>query len=115
MLPRVVQRERPPFQIMGSNEAIPRHRLQPQPQPRRERGRRRIAPRPRHQRARRAQRMAEIVRRDTDAPLQPGQPSAARMRGASHGSGAGRPGHTPSFSPPSTIRSAVCNRASIGP
>ena len=33
MLTGIVQRERPSFQIMGSNETIPRHRLQPQPQP----------------------------------------------------------------------------------
>ena len=31
----------------------------------------------------------------------PGSPSSALIRGASHGSGAGRPGQTPSFSPPS--------------
>ncbi len=37
------------------------------------------------------------------------------MRGESQGSGAGRPGHTPSLSPPRIVRSALCSRASIRP
>ena len=44
-----------------------------------------------------------------------GSPSSRRMRGASHGSGAGSAGHTPSFSPPAIIRSTCASRASIRP
>ena len=45
----------------------------------------------------------------------PGSPSILRICGASHGSGAGSAGQTPSFKPPSSINCADCNFASSKP
>ncbi len=44
-----------------------------------------------------------------------GRPNASCIGRLIQGSGAGSPGHTPSLSPPSTIRSACWRRASSGP
>ena len=76
----------------------------------------RIAPRPRDEHL--AARRAPCAKSCAATPIRrssPGRPRSARMRGASHGSGAGSAGHTPSFSPPRIIRSACCSRASISP
>ena len=53
-----------------------------------------------------------------DSPIlnsRPGRPRFARIFGASHGSGDGSAGQTPSFNPPRMVRSACCSRASSKP
>ena len=63
---------------------------------------------------RRAQR--EIMRRKPDrASPAPAARAARRTAGASHGSGVGSGGQLPSLSPPRTITSACCSRASSRP
>ena len=97
-----------------SREA-PGHRLQAQPEARRDRRRTTVAARAGDQHLRRAERACEIVRRQADAKFEPRQPRFARIFGASHGSGAGEAGHTPSLRPPRTINRPAAGALRAGP
>ena len=81
-------------------------RLQPKQETRGYRRRAAVTPGAGEQHFGRAERACEIMRGKADAELQVGIPRFARTFGGSHGSGAGSAGHTPSFRPPRTTRSA---------